>query len=51
MPCNESWIYYFDPETKKKSFLVEACLLSQTQQGQTEQIHPQTLDDPFFWQH
>ena len=19
--------------------------------GQTEQIHPQTFDDPFFWQH
>ena len=21
------------------------------QEGQTEQIHPQTFDDPFFWQH
>ena len=30
---------------------VEACWLSQTQEGQTEQIHPQTFDDPFFWQH
>ena len=27
---------------------VEACWLSQTQEGQTEQIHPQTFDDPFF---
>ena len=27
---------------------VEACYLSQTQEGQTEQIHPQTFDDPFF---
>ena len=30
---------------------MEACWLSQTQEGQTEQIHPQTFDDPFFWQH
>ena len=27
------------------------CWLFQTQEGQTEQIHPQTFDDPFFWQH
>ena len=27
---------------------VEACWLSDTQEGQTEQIHPQTFDDPFF---
>ena len=26
----------------------EACWLSQTQEGQTEQIHPQTFDDLFF---
>ena len=30
---------------------VEACWLSQTQEGQTKQIHQQTFDDPFFWQH
>ena len=30
---------------------VEACWLFQTQEGQTEQIHPQNFDDPFFWQH
>ena len=41
--CNESWIYCDDPETKRQS--------SQTQEGQTEQIHPQTFDDPLFWQH
>ena len=34
-----------DQETE---FPVEACWLSQTQEGQTEQIHPQTFDDPFF---
>ena len=27
---------------------MEACWLSQTQEGQTEQIHPQTFDDAFF---
>ena len=27
---------------------VEACWLSQAQEGQREQIHPQTFDDPFF---
>ena len=50
MPCEESWIYFYDPETKRQ-FPVEACWLSQTQEGQREQIHPQTFDDPFFWQH
>ena len=38
--CDESWIYCYDPETKLP---VEACWLSQTQEGQTEQIHPQTF--------
>ena len=51
MPCDESWIYCYDPETKRE-FPVEACWLSQTQEGQTDQIHPQTFDYPsFFWQH
>ena len=44
MPCDESWIYCYDQETE---FPVKACWLSQTQEGQTEQIHPQTVDDPF----
>ena len=43
--CDESWIYCYEPETE---FPVKSCWLSQTQEGQTEQIHPQTLDDPFF---
>ena len=30
--CEESWIYCYDPETE---FPVEACWLSQTQEGQT----------------
>ena len=36
------------PRDQETDFPVEACWLSQTQEGQTEQIHPQTFDDPFF---
>ena len=39
------------PRDQETEFSVEACWLSQTQEGQTEQTHPQTFDDPFFWQH
>ena len=39
------------PRDQETEFPVETCWLSQTQEGQTEQIHPQTFDDPFFWQH
>ena len=51
MPCNESFIYCDDTwhRDQETEFPVEACWLSQTQEGQTEQIHPQTFDDPFFF--
>ena len=39
------------PRDQGTEFPVETCWLSQTQEGQTEQIYPQTFDDPFFWQH
>ena len=39
------------PKDQETEFPVEVCWLSQTREGQTEQIHPQTFDDPFFWQH
>ena len=39
------------PIDQETEFPVEEYWLSQTQEGQTEQIHPQTFDDPFFWQH
>ena len=39
------------PRDQETEFPVEACWLSQTQEGQTEQIHPQNFDNPFFWQH
>ena len=44
----ESWIYGYDPPSKRQEFPVETCWLSQTQEDQTEQIHPQTFDDPFL---
>ena len=36
------------PRDQETEFPVEACWLSQTQEDQTEQIHPQTFDDTFF---
>ena len=48
--CDESWIYCYDPKTKRQ-FPAEACLFSQIQEGQTEQIHLQILRILFFWQH
>ena len=39
------------PRDQETEFPVEVYWLSQTPEGQTEQIHPQTFDDPFFWQH
>ena len=37
------------PRDQEKEFPVEAYWFSQTQEGQTEQIHPQTFDDPPFF--
>ena len=37
------------PRDQETEFPVEACWLSQTQEGQIEQILPQTLNDPFFF--
>ena len=39
------------PRDQEIEFPVEACWLFHTQEGQTEQIHPQTFDDPFLLQH
>ena len=36
------------PRDQKTEFPVEACWLSQTQESQREQIHPQTFDDHIF---
>ena len=37
------------PRDQETEFPVEACWLSQTQEGQPEQIHSQTFDDLFFF--
>ena len=37
--------------TKRQSSQWKHAWPSQTQEGQKEQIHPQTFHDPFFWQH
>ena len=36
------------PRDQETEFPVESCWLSLAQEGNTEQIHPQTFDDPFF---
>ena len=36
------------PRDQETEFPVEECWLSQTEEGQTEKIHLQTFDDPFF---
>ena len=43
MPCDESWIYCYDPETKRQG--------SQWKYAGSPrpQIHPQTFDDSFFF--
>ena len=37
------------PRDQETEFPVEAYWLSLIQEGQTEQIHPRTFDDPFFF--
>ena len=37
------------PRDQETEFPVEACWLSQTQEGLSEQIHPQTFDVLFFF--
>ena len=43
--CDESLIYCYDQETE---FPLESCWLSQSLEGQTDQIHPQTFDDVYM---
>ena len=37
------------PRDQETEFPVEECWLSKTQEGLTEQIHPQTFDNPFLF--
>ena len=36
------------PRDQETEYAVEACWLSESQEGQTEQIHPQIYEDLFF---
>ena len=47
MPCNESWIYCYDPETKRQSSQWKHAVSPRPNKAR-QQIHPQTFDDPFF---
>ena len=48
--CDESWIYCYDPETKRQSSQWRHAGSPRPKKAR-QQIYPQTFDDPFFWQH
>ena len=43
MPCDESWIYCYDPEIKRHSFQWKHAGCSRPKNDQTDQIRPQIL--------
>ena len=47
MPCDESWIYCYDRETKRQSSQWKHAGSPRPKKAR-QQIHPQTFDDPFF---
>ena len=47
MLCDECWIYCYDPETKRQSSQWKHAGSPRPKKD----WHPQTFDDPFFWQH
>ena len=47
MPCDESWIYCYDPETKRQSSQWKHAGSPRPKKAR-EQIHPQTFDNTFF---
>ena len=51
MPCNESWIYCYDPETKRQSSQWKHTGSPRPKKArQTKSTH-KLLMIPFFWQH
>ena len=48
--CDESWIYCYDPETKRQSSQWKHAGSPRPKKAR-QQIYPHTFDDPFFWQH
>ena len=47
---DESWICCYDPETKRQSSQWKHAGSPRPKKAR-QQIHPQTFDDLFFWQH
>ena len=47
MPCDESWIYCYDPETKRRSSQWKHAGSPRPKKAR----HPQIFADPFFWLH
>ena len=47
--CDESWIYCYDPETKRQSSQGKHAGSPSPKMAQTEQILQQTFDHPFFY--
>ena len=47
MPCDESWIYCYDPETKRQSSKWKHAGSPRSKKAR-QQIHRQTFDNPFF---
>ena len=47
--CDESWINCYDPKTKRQSSQWKHAGSPRPKKAWTEQIHPQTFDDPFFF--
>ena len=54
---DESWIYCYDPETKRQSSQWKHAGSPKPKKARHQKfvsrfaIHPQTFDDSFFWQH
>ena len=50
--CDESWIYCYDPDTKRQSSHWKHAGSPRPKKARQSKSHPQTFDDPpFFWQH
>ena len=49
MPCDESWIYCYNPETKR---VPSGSMLALSDPRRPDRANPPTnFDHPFFWQH
>ena len=51
MPCNESWIYCYDPETKRQSSQWKHVGSPRPKKARQSKSTHKLLMIPFFWQH